>query len=353
MRLFKFSIVVSGGIAAMISGCGGGGGGVGETSLPITSPVESPGSGATPAPISNTTRSYNVAVSGSRGSIALSVAGAPSIVSPGSLRSVTTLQSGSGLLAAPATYGDRAFVAWQYKGVNFSTNPNLGGLPTALSDGDTITAVYGPMGARSTALTPNYNQTESFYWPSSSLPLKVFFAPSFTDEYKAAIVEGLDRWASALGSTIAYSLVATEAEATIVVKTGDAGGFNARTTVTSNTATSPRPIVKATVTFDATKFFPFTPAANRDAFVALASHEFGHVLGIQGGSTQGHSADPKDVMFPTVSAENKVITTRDINTLMNLYSGLFNGRHQAIATRAVESGHTHSDSVACETRLKL
>ena len=351
MRNYRLSLAVMGGVAAMISGCGGGG--VGETSLPITSPVESPGPDATPAPISNQTRSYNVAVSGSRGSIALSVAGAPSTVTPGGLRSVTTLMRGSGLLAAPSAYGDRAFVAWQYKGANFSTDPNLSALPTSLQEGDTITAIYGPTGARSTALTPNYNQTESFYWPISNLPLKVFFASSITDEYKTAIVEGLDRWASTLGGTIAYSLVATEAEATVVVKTGDAGGFNARTTVTSSTAISPRPIVKATVTFDATKFFSFTPVANRDAFVALASHEFGHVLGIQGGSTQGHSADQKDIMYPTVSAANTVITTRDINTLMNLYSGLFSGRHQAATTRAVETSQTRHESVACEAHLKL
>jgi predicted Zn-dependent protease len=64
-----------------------------------------------------------------------------------------------------------------------------------------------------------------------------------------------------------------------------------------------------------------------DLLALYTAHEFGHALGITASAEagSGHSTDPKDTMFPALNPSEPFITERDINTLENIYPGLFGG----------------------------
>jgi Matrixin len=336
--------------ALSLSGCSGAGTGSTATPTPSVNPTASPTPTPSPVPATptpNPNRSYNLTVSGSRGSVAVSVAGTPSTLTPGTALPVNTQAVGTSLLSAPLAYGDRVFLGWQLNGASFSTAPTLDALPVALNAGDTITALYGPSGSTS-PLTPNYSQSDAFYWPATALPLKVFVSPTIPADYRATLIEGFDRWIAALGPAFSYQLVGNESGAQVVLTFGTAGGSTALTTVTAESSAPPRALMQASIVFDSSKLPPLTSSSNRAAMVALAAHEVGHALGINGGGVQGHSDDPNDIMFPTVSAASTTITLRDINTLMNLYNSFFATRAQATGHRAQAHGAPVTASIPCD-----
>lgn len=351
MRPYLPLLVVFSSLTVALVGCGGGSAGSSATPTPAPTATPSPAPIASPTPSPVPTRSFQLTVTGSRGSVALGVNGSSSSFVPGAPRTVTTALVGTNLLSAPASYGDKAFVAWQRNGTNFSTNTTLSTLPSELTNGDTVTALYGPAGTRTGQLTPNYNQTDAFYWPADKLPLKVFFADNVSSDYKAAMQEGIDRWMNALGSGITYTVVTQEADATIVLQMGDASGFLAQTTTTASALSLPKPLLKAVITFDPTKVPVLNSNTNRLGFTALAAHEFGHALGINGGGVQGHSDDPADIMHAIVGEDSQTITVRDINTMMNLYASIYDGRKVAVS-RAASNGKTTVQTLSCGVRLR-
>ena len=280
----------------------------------------------------------------------MSVVGSAQVLAPGAARAVASSVAGSSLLSAPTTYGDRAFLGWEHAGVRFSTSPTLSALPESLSDGDTVTAVYGPLSPQPSSLAPSYNQPNYGVWTADKLPLKVYFDATVTAEQQALITQGLERWTLALGSGVSYTLVSSEAEASIVIKAGTVTAGAAETVTTGIDAGPPMPLVKAVVTFDFAQIPALDSNTNRTLLVALASHELGHALGINGGEVQGHSSESSDTMYPLVSVNTIGITPRDMNTIQNIYSGLFSGRHHP-TTRVVSSGATVTRTVPCHVHL--
>ena len=347
MRRYFLVLAIAGTIATTMIGCGGSTGGdpTPPTAVPTAIPTAIPTATPTPAP----SRSYQLAVSGARGSVPLTVNGVASSVVPSTPSNISTLLSGSNLLGAPATYGDRAFVAWQRNGTSFSTTPTLNSLPSELANGDTITALYGPGGTRSGLLAPNYNKTDYSFWPSANLPVKIFFDASVSDDQKTLMLKGIQRWMDALGSSITTTIVVAESDATVVLKMGAVATAVGQTITTTSSSTPPKPLINATITFDPTKIPALTTQDNRNIFVALVTHEFGHALGINGGGVQGHSDDPNDIMHQVVSVDSTTITLRDINTMMNIYDFIYDGRHRPVSRTQV-NGERVTQTITCNVR---
>ncbi|WP_395144095.1 matrixin family metalloprotease [Armatimonas sp.] len=349
MRRYFLALAISSAIATTMIGCAGSTGGnpVTPTAVPTATPVPTPTPTATPTPAPS--RSYQLVVVGARGSVPLAVNGVARGVVPGIPSNISTLLSGSNLLSAPATYGDRTFIAWQRNGANFSTAPALNTLPNELANSDTITALYGPGGTRSGLLTPNYNKTDYSFWPSAKLPLKIFFDASVSADQKTLMIEGIERWTKALGSGITYNIVSAKSDAMVVLEMGAVAIAVGQTTTTTSSATPPKPLISATITFDPVKIPALTTQDNRDIFVALVAHEFGHALGINGGGVQGHSDDPNDIMHQIVSIDSATITLRDFNTMMNIYDFIYDGRHRPVS-RAQATGERVTQTIACNVR---
>ncbi|WP_309714599.1 hypothetical protein, partial [Armatimonas sp.] len=231
MSRFLATIAISSISVFPLMGCSGGG------SLSSSSPVKA----AIPSPTQ--LRSYNITVSGTRGSIPLSVLGISNLVSPGNGLSAKSKISATNLLSVPESYGDRRFAGWEYNGIRFSTSAVVNDLPATLNTGETITAVYEPVGLHTGQLTPNYNQSEYYYWKApSQAGLKIYFDTTVSDELKSIFQEGFDRWFKALGSSFDYVLVTDQAEAQIVVKMGPVENSVAQTSIIAMN-TIPAPLV--------------------------------------------------------------------------------------------------------------
>lgn len=289
-----------------------------------------------------------VGVQGTRGSLPLTINSSQQLVTPGRPLSSVGSLAGANPLSAPASYGDRVFLAWRRGETEISTSPTLPFLPSELGASETLTAVYGPMRARPERLSPHFNQEDPSYWPSDR-PIKLFFEESISAEHRAALLEGFRRWSDALGTAL-FSVVSVASEATVTVRFTPLSG-PAQTTVTTSRLTAPRPILSAVISFDDTKLPSVSVARERGVLVALASHEFGHLLGIRGSVDQGHSQDPLDTMFAVVSEDTNFITPRDINTIQNIYfsaEGTFDGRKRPTPTRASE---TFTETIPCHVRL--
>ena len=336
MSRFISVVALSGIFVLPLIGCSGGG------SLSSSSPVKA----EIPSPTQP--RSYSITVSGTRGSIPLSVLGTSNLVSPGIGISAKSKISAASLLSAPESYGDRRFVGWEYNGTRFSTSATINDLPATLNHGETITAVYEPLEARMGPLMPSYNQSDYYYWKApDQAGLKIYFDTTVSEELKSIFQEGFDRWFKALGSDFGYVIVTDETVAHIVVKMGTVVDSVAKTSIIAMN-TIPAPLVSACITLDPAQLPPL--ASNHNVIVALAAHEFGHALGISGGSVQGHSDDATDTMFPIVTVNTANITPRDINTVTNMYGEIFDSPHQTI-TRSARSGRTYTKTVDCHVHF--
>ncbi|WP_309707261.1 matrixin family metalloprotease [Armatimonas sp.] len=348
LSALAFSVTCTMGI---LQGCSSGGGVTDSTPTPTPTaiptatpvPTATPIPTPTPVPTGGPTRSYQLTVRGSRGSVPLELLKKTTLLTPGSTVSATTSISIADLLIAPTLYGDRRFAGWEYKGARFSTAAAINDLPVAVVDGDTITAVYEPAGTGVKPLTPNYDDTEPAFWAAPG-NLKIFFDPNVSADMQAVIREGIERWMKALGSSFGYSVVTNQASAQIVIKMGAVASSSAFTSVGYVNNASPTPIEDAVMIFDPAKLPSITDPENRKAVVALACHEFGHALGIG-----EHSTVSTDTMFPSVSNNTLVITQRDLNTMMNMYN-IFDGRSRPIS-RATGTGRTRTKIVDCQLHI--
>ncbi|MCX6366469.1 MAG: matrixin family metalloprotease [Armatimonadetes bacterium] len=336
MNHFVSGIALTSILVMPLFGCSGGG------SLASSSPIK------IELPSPNQTRNYTIGIAGTRGSIPLSFLGVSNVIAPGGSIAAKSKISATSLLSVPEVYGDRRFVGWEYRGTRFSTSAAISELPATLNVGETITAVYEPIEARTSPLVPNYNHDDYYYWKSpDQARLKIYFDTTVNGDFKPILQEGFDRWFNALGSSFGYTLVTDQAEAQIVVKMGPVVGSVAQTSIIA-TNTIPASLVSASIILDPAQLPPIQ--SNRGVIVALAAHEFGHALGISGGSTQGHSDDAADTMFPIVTVNTIHITPRDINTLTNMYNDVFSSRHKPVTHRAA-SGLLHSKTIDCPVNI--
>ena len=165
--------------------------------------------------------------------------------------------------------------------------------------------------------------TRLLHW--ERFPLRVFIATHDTTEAAAAheALAGFDAWGAATNGVVRYVVVNSPTDADVSVRfvpestmPGQPGVVGVTSVVWTRTT-----LKKATMTLA-------TGAETPEQVQSVASHEFGHVLGIE-----GHSDDSDDMMFPSqtryyengmaVPAPARRITGRDLNTLKACYPQLF------------------------------
>jgi predicted Zn-dependent protease len=311
----------------------------------ITSPVESVGVGGVQAAVSAT---------GLRSSAPVTVRQNETNTFPtvevGQSFNFSMNFSGSGQVEVPAGYGDRQFVKWTLNGQDFSTNPSLT-LSAANFSGGSLVAVFQkrePVGGQ---FTPNYYQSDYPRWSASNFPLRVFFEarPDVSATLRDRLFNSMKKWERATGGVISYVRTDNAAEANIVVNFGtipqnpQAGGS---TTLSLDGATGE--IFDARITINQVLI---QTAATSNALDIVATHEFGHALGITNrssfpGASNGHSTDATDTMFPSGNPGVAQITERDMNTLSTIYLPELT-RSRAVS--AVSSGKTRAVPATVKT----
>lgn len=138
-----------------------------------------------------------------------------------------------------------------------------------------------------------------------SFPVEVCFVrdANYSEAKQKRALLGLARWVSASGGVIRYHVSAKPAEAQIAVRF-DPSNNDGYTT----TSFTDGQITSASVRIGVKR------GAGRD-MEAIAAHEFGHALGLD-----GHSDVKSDLMFPVHHMGTPYrITARDLNTLATLY----------------------------------
>ena len=142
----------------------------------------------------------------------------------------------------------------------------------------------------------------------TSFPIRVYFAHDacFTEQRQAWAKEGFKLWSAETDGQISFVQTASAAEANVKVTfrpdsddgltvTGFRGGRLRHAEVTIGVA-----------------------HGGEGDLVAIAAHEFGHALGID-----GHSDERGDLMYPFHTMGDRArITARDMQTLLWLYPGL-------------------------------
>ncbi|MBI4533753.1 MAG: tetratricopeptide repeat protein [Candidatus Melainabacteria bacterium] len=165
----------------------------------------------------------------------------------------------------------------------------------------------------------------TYRWPSTSLPIKVFIDPAedveaFRESFHQALLESFDAWMLATQNRLAYVLVQEKSQANIICEWTS----NPQEVSEANTQSErgmahiyakDGNIRHATVKI-LTRPMLDQGSVSDDDIKKACLHELGHVLGLQGHSTNNH-----DVMFFTVDTSTvwPVLSKRDKATIARLY----------------------------------
>ncbi len=178
---------------------------------------------------------------------------------------------------------------------------------------------------------PDYLQAVTaggtYRWPQHKLPLKVYIAPGrgaqgFRASFRQALVEAFEAWAAASGDRLSCVLVTDPLSADVACDwTNDAqevskAGTQGERGIAWVVADEADEIKRATIKILTIPTFAGGVLSDDDMKKACL-HEVGHVLGLQGHSTNNH-----DVMFFTIDAATvwPVLSRRDRATIARLYA---------------------------------
>ncbi len=194
--------------------------------------------------------------------------------------------------------------------------------------------------------TPNYARVSRMqgllHW--EHFPLRVAFAPvpdnvQNKDACQQAVLAGFTQWVEATHGLVRYTVVTQPKRADILVS------FLSDTTVPGQgAAVGYTSMTFCGMTLHYAEMQLATGGTAPGDLQAVAAHEFGHALGID-----GHSDDPNDIMYPStlrMSAEDGTplaspqhpVTARDLNTLKVCYLGLFAPHLAALPGTALGHG---------------
>jgi predicted Zn-dependent protease len=172
----------------------------------------------------------------------------------------------------------------------------------------------------------------TYRWPRERMPIRVFIeepintdgkkVEGFRDSFKASLLEAFDAWSKATAERVTYRVVPTKDQADI-----RCGWTADPAEVTDNGTQSERGSAKIIVRDSnieratlkiLTKPVLEEAVLSDDELKKACLHEVGHVLGLQGHSTNNH-----DVMFYTVDTATvwPVLSKRDKQTIAKLYEG--------------------------------
>lgn len=158
------------------------------------------------------------------------------------------------------------------------------------------------------APTPNYISRIKHAFAWKSFPLKVFFLRDrqYASAREAMARRGLSRWVIASEGLLDFVVTEDAGAADILVRFDSKTG-NGLTQSGRDKAGRHRAIITIGV----------KPSAESD-IEAIAAHEYGHVLGID-----GHSDSKRDLMYPYhYEGTHGRPSVRDLNTMAGLYPKL-------------------------------
>jgi Tfp pilus assembly protein PilF/predicted Zn-dependent protease len=172
----------------------------------------------------------------------------------------------------------------------------------------------------------------TYRWGKDKLPIRVFIqtgderngknVSGFKQSFRDALLGSFADWCAASGSRIAYKIVPDKEHADIFC-TWTSNPLDVAENGTLSERGSAKIIVKGSVIERATLKILTRPILedgilSQDEMKKACLHEVGHVLGLQGHSTNNH-----DVMFFTVDTATvwPVLSRRDRSTIARLYEG--------------------------------
>jgi predicted Zn-dependent protease len=198
--------------------------------------------------------------------------------------------------------------------------------PSSIEAGHPEGAPEGPEAGdylRQVAVRDSFNDTYLLHWPERKMPLAVYLPPPpeglFPDpertraEVRRAVLDWTDVAAPGVPS---FRFVERHGEAEIPVVWAaepDGSWYIAHCAYQVNIRQKRFGVERILVTGR----WGEGRVAEPSAIYAVVLHEMGHVLGLM-----GHSDDPRDIMYPSVSEEpDEGLSARDRNTLRALYAG--------------------------------
>lgn len=180
-------------------------------------------------------------------------------------------------------------------------------------------------GTRGSTYLHELNKHELAQWPLHKRVLNVYVKPGnyvngYRNSYKSALISAFQEWTKVSNGRLRFRPVATERQADITVKWVSKLNSNRDSHEVGKTYTLTKRYRGSKVGLIEKAHVNFLTHLNGRTMSDLqmrkiALHEIGHAIGIQ-----GHSSDPRDIMFHSTSPyQNASLTTRDINTMKNLY----------------------------------